>query len=140
MFTIFILWSAYIFLFKKKRITQKIPDIFHMEQKALENKIIILQTDLILKARKFEEYFWKYVNREKYANINKNVIGRSQHIFKIMLATHDLLDFIINLTLDPYKFGHWSKIAPVRMKYITTANIFDRLPFVSVSECLRIHW
>ena len=35
-----------------------------MEQKASDNKIIILQTDLILKATKFKEYFWKYFNRE----------------------------------------------------------------------------
>jgi len=45
------------FSFKKdlsvKHISQKISDIFHMAKRALENKIIILQTDLILKARKF---------------------------------------------------------------------------------------
>jgi len=40
-----------------------------MEQKALENEIIILQTDLILQARRFKEDFWKFVNREKYHNI-----------------------------------------------------------------------
>ena len=63
------------FSFKKdlsvKHISQKISDVFHMELKTLESKIIILQTDLILKSRKFEEYFWTYVNREKYANITK---------------------------------------------------------------------
>ncbi|XP_067118586.1 general transcription factor II-I repeat domain-containing protein 2-like [Centruroides vittatus] len=63
------------FPFKKdlsvKRISQKISDIFHMEQKALENEIIILQTDLILQARKFEENFWKYIKREKYPSITK---------------------------------------------------------------------
>lgn len=49
------------FPFKKdliaKRIGQKIADLFDMEQNVLENEIIILQSDLILQARKFEENF-----------------------------------------------------------------------------------
>ena len=42
-----------------------------MDQKALENEIIILQADLNSQARKFEEDFWKYVNREKYPSVTK---------------------------------------------------------------------
>ena len=41
-----------------------------MKKKSLVNEIIILQSDLILQARKFEN-FGKYVNREKFQNITK---------------------------------------------------------------------
>lgn len=52
-----------IFLLKKIYLVKKLKrSIFHMEQKALENEIIILQSHLILQARKFEEEFWKYIN------------------------------------------------------------------------------
>ena len=56
---------------KIKDISEKISNVFHMDRKELENEIIILQTDLTLKARKCEEDFWKYVNSEKYPNIFK---------------------------------------------------------------------
>lgn len=76
------------FPFKKdlivKEISKKIADLFDMEQNALENEIIILQSDLILQARKFEENFWKYVNREKYPNI----IKCSEYIYSCFGSTY----------------------------------------------------
>ncbi|KAK9511621.1 hypothetical protein O3M35_000244 [Rhynocoris fuscipes] len=59
-------------------------DLFDMEQNSLENEIIILQSDLILQARKFEENFWKYVNREKYPNI----IKCSEYIYSCFGSTY----------------------------------------------------
>lgn len=54
-----------------ERISKKISDTFHMEENVLENEIITLQNDLIIQAKKFEDDFWKYVNREKYPSITK---------------------------------------------------------------------
>ena len=76
------------FPFKKdlsvERISQKISDVFLMEQGPLENEIIFLQNDLILQARKFEDDFWKYVNRAKYPNITKC----SEYIYSCFGSTY----------------------------------------------------
>lgn len=76
------------FPFKKdlsvKRISQKISDVFLMEQGPLENEIIILQNDLILQAKIFEDDFWKYVNRARYPNITKF----SEYIYSCFGSTY----------------------------------------------------
>lgn len=63
------------FPFKKdinvKCVSQKISKIFQIDQMTVENEIITLLTDLSLQARKYEEDFWKNVNRDKYSNIIK---------------------------------------------------------------------
>ena len=76
------------FPFKKdlniKHICQKLFEVFCIGQKELENEIITLQTDVILQARKSEENFWKYFNREKYPCI----IKCGEYIFSCFGSTY----------------------------------------------------
>lgn len=67
-----------------------------MEQKTLETKIFILQTDFTLQNRKFEEDFSQYVNREYYPSINKC----SEYIHFCFRSTYlcELAFFCLKLT------------------------------------------
>ena len=67
-----------------KHICQKLFEVFCIGQKELENEIITLQTDVILQARKSEENFWKYFNREKYPCI----IKCGEYIFSCFGSTY----------------------------------------------------
>jgi len=85
-------------------LAKKLSNMFHISQKALENKVIILQTDLILKARKLDEYFWKCVNQEKYANITKgdNFIAKHFKDKKSILCTQRFGALGLNVVKSQY--------------------------------------